>query len=466
MATLTVGSGQEYSTISSAVAASSSGDTIDVNAGTYINDFPEIHHNLTLQAVGGTATMVATIEPPNGKGIINEGGSGVNVTINGFDISGAKVPDGNGAGIRSEGGSLTLNGDTIHNNQDGLLSNPDPTGTILINYSTFADNGSGSGNTHNIYVGDIANFTIQNSTITGAVVGHEIKSRAESTTVQGNMIEDGPTGTASYGVDLPNGGTAIVQNNVIEKGPNAQNPSAISFGEEGNVHANSSLIVRNNTMLSDYTANHTYAVVNRTGTAATVTGNSLYGWDTVALGPANVSGNTILTTEPALSSLSPSSTSGTTSSTGASPSTTAQGTTGASTTAQGGSIPISATTLGSSSTSPTFVASATATGTPNGSQAGVQQGSSETNPSNLQSSAGASASPLLASLTQAPGTPLNSTGSASGLAAGSSQANGSSGGQPVGGPLHPSDSGAHALFGASGEHTAMGLISHAGQPIG
>jgi pectin methylesterase-like acyl-CoA thioesterase len=60
MATYTVGSGEEFSTLSAAVAAAQSdatmgnGDTILVNAGTYTNDFPEtIIASLTIEGVGG-----------------------------------------------------------------------------------------------------------------------------------------------------------------------------------------------------------------------------------------------------------------------------------------------------------------------------------------------------------------------------------------------------------------------------
>ncbi|MDB5446641.1 MAG: putative calcium-binding protein, partial [Phenylobacterium sp.] len=42
MATLTVGQGQQYATISAAVAASHDGDLLQVQAGTYTNDFAEI----------------------------------------------------------------------------------------------------------------------------------------------------------------------------------------------------------------------------------------------------------------------------------------------------------------------------------------------------------------------------------------------------------------------------------------
>ena len=239
MAILTVGPGQQYTTIEDAVAAASPGDTVDVQAGIYTNDFVTIVKNLTLQAIGGPVQMVATVPPPNLKGIILEGGPGISVTINGFDISGAaiSVDDGNnGAAIRYQGGNLTLNNDYIHNNQDGILATPLPglagTGTITINNSEFAFNGAGDGESHNLYVNDIALLTITDSYFHDANVGHEIKSRAEDTVITDSRIFDNLS-TASYSIDLPNGGNATITNNVIEQGPNTQNPYIIAYGEEG-----------------------------------------------------------------------------------------------------------------------------------------------------------------------------------------------------------------------------------------
>ncbi len=54
-ATLTVGPGETYKTIAAAVAASHDGDTIDVKAGLYENDYAEITKKVTLNAVGGFA---------------------------------------------------------------------------------------------------------------------------------------------------------------------------------------------------------------------------------------------------------------------------------------------------------------------------------------------------------------------------------------------------------------------------
>lgn len=305
MATLTVGASQQYSTIAAAVAASSSGDTINVNAGTYMNDFITIRRDLALNAVGGTVVMVATAPPPDGKAIITEGGAGVDVSITGFDISGAAVADGNGAAIRYEGGTLALDGVNIHDNETGLLAASDPAGRIVITNSVFDGNGSGTGFTHNIYVNEIASLTVRDSTVTGAVVGHQIKSRAASTTITGSLIADGDDGMASYEIDLPNGGVAVVEGNVVQKGEGSENPVAITFGEEGNVYANSSLLVQGNTIVNNETDWTTIAVRNSTDAPAIVTGNSLYGWTAVSAGPVSVSGNTALTTEPDLASLAP-----------------------------------------------------------------------------------------------------------------------------------------------------------------
>ena len=178
MAVLTVGSGQTYITIASAVAAAGSGDTIDVQSGTYNDDFTAINRSLTLQAVGGEVFMTADENPPDGKAIITEGNPGQSVTINGFDISGAQVDDENGAAIRYQGGNLSLSQDDFHDNQEGILAASDPNGSITIDNSEFANNGNGQGNTHDIYINNVGTFTITNSYVHDAIVGHEIKSRA------------------------------------------------------------------------------------------------------------------------------------------------------------------------------------------------------------------------------------------------------------------------------------------------
>jgi uncharacterized membrane protein YgcG len=297
MAVLTVGPGQTYSTIAAAVAASDSGDTINVQGGpgiVYNDDFIYIDHTLTLQAVGGEVVMTADQPALAGKAIIIAGtptGS-PNIAINGFDISGAFVADNNGAAIRYEGGNLSLTNDYFHDNQEGLLGNgDDPNGTISVHHSEFAFNGDGSGFTHNFYAGAIANVTIDDSYFHDAIVGHEIKSRAANTSVTNSRVFDNKT-DASYSIDTPNGGNVNISNNVIEQGPNSENNAIFAWGEEGNSNGGAETI-SNNTIVNDRAGG--FGVL---GGPATLTNNQL--WDLTNLGNASGSGNVNLAARPSL----------------------------------------------------------------------------------------------------------------------------------------------------------------------
>ena len=145
---------------------------------------------------------------------------------------------------------------------------------------------------------------IDSSYFHNAVIGHEIKSRALSTTIQNSRIQD-QSGTASYSIDLPNGGDALISNNTIEQGPNSDNPVVIAFGEEGGVYSGSSLQVTNNLMLNDLNpARSSPLAINNTVSSVTaqINGNRFFGFtqSQVANGANTQSGNIFLTAEPTL----------------------------------------------------------------------------------------------------------------------------------------------------------------------
>jgi hypothetical protein len=316
MTTLTVGVGQQYATLAAAVAASQNGDVIQVQAGTYTNDFATISTSITIEGVGGMVNLVATEPPPNEKGIlvIGTATSSPTVTLDNIEFSGAAISSaegGNAAGVRYQSGNLTINDCYFHNNQDGLLANGDATGSISITNSEFADNGTTSGLTHNIYIGAVGTFSITGSYVTAANTGNEIQSRALVNNITNNRIVDGPTATASYSINLPNGGVDTVSGNIIEKGPNSQNDAMINFGGatagNGGTYANSSLTVSGNTILNDKKVAGARAIVNNTTTGVNVTGNSVYGLSAaqIANGPVNVAGTTYLAAEPAISTAPP-----------------------------------------------------------------------------------------------------------------------------------------------------------------
>lgn len=311
MATLTVGAGKTFSTLAAAVAASSAGDTILIDAGTYTNDFASIYHDLTIKGVGGLAKLHAVAQPPNGKAILT---TNANVVIDHLEFTGATVPHANGAGIRYESGSLTITRSWFHHNQNGILAASSAGGTISIDHSEFNNNGAGNGLTHNIYVNDIAKLTITNSYFHAPVGGHEIKSRARETIVTGNRIQDGPDTVGNYLVDLPNGGAATVTGNVFEKGAQAQNRTFIHLGGElFPSYANTSLTLTNNTFINNATGGPPTVLRNDSSVGganapATVSGNVFWNITSgqVALGSATVADNSFNTgAGPALDLSSP-----------------------------------------------------------------------------------------------------------------------------------------------------------------
>ena len=310
-AVLHVGPGQAYTTIASAVAASSDGDEVQVQAGTYTNDFAEIATRISLTAIGGRVVMQATGDIPNRKAILI---TDTDVTITGFTFTGARVTqdDGqNGAGIRYQGGNLVIKRCWFTRNQEGLLADADPTGTMLIDDSEFSLNGDttgpGAGYTHNLYVGAIAKLDVEGSYFHHAHLGHEIKSRATQTVINNTRIVDGPTGTASYSVDLPNGGIATIAGSQIEQGPKSANPAIISYGEEGSIIANSTLTVRTTLLENDLTEHTPVGVVNATTVMASLANDQTYGLTTAQLasGPASLRNITPLASEPAISARHP-----------------------------------------------------------------------------------------------------------------------------------------------------------------
>nr|WP_294521687.1 hypothetical protein [uncultured Rhodopila sp.] len=295
---LTVGVGEEYSTIAAALAAARDGNIIEVNAGTYTNDFAIVKADVTLIGVGGIVNMVATEPPTNLKGIITVDAS---CTIENFSFTGAAISGadgGNGAGIRYEGGNMVLDNDSFQNNQNGLLGFPVlglPSNSVVLNNDTFNGNGSGTGYTHNVYVGAVDSMTVTNCVFEQADCGHEFKSRALVNTITNNLFWDGPTATPSYDIDLPNGGADIVENNTIEKGPLAVNNTMVHFGGEGIPYSDSSLLVQGNNFIDDQ--GDAIGVLNQTAINVTINGNRFTNMvsSQVAKGPAtetnNVDGN-------------------------------------------------------------------------------------------------------------------------------------------------------------------------------
>ncbi|MDO8264613.1 MAG: hypothetical protein Q7T21_15515 [Gallionella sp.] len=245
-----VGANRLIKTIAGAAARAKDGDTVEVDAGDYVGDVAVwSKNNLTLRAIGGRARLIANGAAAEGKGIwVVRGG---HMTVEGFDFSGARVADKNGAGIRLENGMLTVRDCTFTDNQNGILTSSTPQSELEVVNSEFGHNGDGSGQSHNLYVGEIARLTVTGSYFHHAKVGHLLKSRAAVNHILYNRLTDELGGRASYELEFANGGVAYVVGNIIQQSSQTENPHLISYGAEGYKWPKNELYLVNNTLVDN-----------------------------------------------------------------------------------------------------------------------------------------------------------------------------------------------------------------------
>jgi hypothetical protein len=272
--TLKVGPGQLAKSPSAAAAIAGDGDTIEIEAGEYADCAIWRANHLTIVGLGAGAVLVNKTCAGKGIFVIN----GNDVTVRNITFSGAKVSDGNGAGIRAEGRNLLVEHSRFLNNENGILTNPSPLGSVIVRDSEFVGNGTCAPTcAHGIYASEIALLRVEHCRFFETNEGHHIKSRALNTEVVDNDIEDGPKGTSSFLVELPNGGSLIMKNNTLEKGPLSENHSAaVSIGQEGNLHPTSQLVFEGNTFTNDMTVK-TLFVKNLVPTGAVLEKNTYKG---------------------------------------------------------------------------------------------------------------------------------------------------------------------------------------------
>lgn len=248
---LSVGPGKNYSTPCGAFSAAANGDVIEIEGGvTYSGDVCGIYRdNLIIKGVNGRPRINANGANALGKGtwvVI-----GTNTTIDNVEMSGAKVPDKNGAAIRLDGKHLTIRNSYFHQNENGILTSNDGVSNIVIERSEFGNNGYGDGYSHNVYIGRVNSLVFSHNYSHDAKVGHNLKSRAQQNIIAYNRFSSSGSAATSYEIDLPNAGLAHIIGNIVHQGANHSNPGLLTFGVEGATNAKQELYVVNNTFLND-----------------------------------------------------------------------------------------------------------------------------------------------------------------------------------------------------------------------
>jgi hypothetical protein len=251
--TYSVGPDRVYKTPCAVSELVADGDTVLVDAGDYRNDSCVWRAAVTLRSAGGLANLIWTqgtsVRMAFGQAFWVIGNTTGPVVIDGFSFTGARVVDGNGAGIRPIGTKdVTIRNCVFTDNENGVLSNPGNY-TITIENSVFSNNGNGGG-AHQIYIAAVDEFFLRGSQVLGGKPGESnlVKTRARKSTLEYNYI-DSVNSDTSWELDFSNGGIVSVVGNVVRQGAAGSNYHVVEMGLEGAVPG-SKLTMAYNTLIS------------------------------------------------------------------------------------------------------------------------------------------------------------------------------------------------------------------------
>jgi len=199
--------------------------------------------------------------------------------VHGLRFAHARVPDGNGAGIRLERSDLNVSNTQFIDAQSGILTADDSSSSISIDRSTFAGLGKdprGRG-AHSLYVGKYRELKVTNTLFERGTGGHYIKSRAPIVAISESSFDDSLGQNTNYMIDLPNGAVGRITGNSFLNGLGKANYGIlISVAPEGRLNSSSSLLIdHNRVMLAPGYPWTTAFVGNWSGDTLTIRDNQL-----------------------------------------------------------------------------------------------------------------------------------------------------------------------------------------------
>lgn len=292
-ATLQVGPGRAVRTLAQAARMATDNTLIEVDAGEYRGDVAFWPQNrLHLRALGGRVRLLADGAAAQGKGLFVTRGQ--QFRVEGFDFEGAQVPSLNGAGIRVDAGSAHVVDCRFADSQCGVLTGNDTNIEVVIERCEFTRHLRADGRNHHVYAGGIGRLVVTGSHFQGAQSGHLLKSRARDNLVTYNRLVDGADGRASYELEFPNGGIAVVVGNLIQQGPGSENQQIVSFGAEGLHPGPNELHMAFNTLVNELGPTGVFLAVRPGTDRVRLLNNLLVGGGNAPTGGAEVRGNAVL----------------------------------------------------------------------------------------------------------------------------------------------------------------------------
>ena len=243
------GTGQGFARIDEEVSAIRDGDaTILIAPGVYRDCTVQTGGRITFRArQPGTAIFEGTACEGKAAFVLSGRGS----VVDGVVFRGIRVADGNGAGIRTEMGDLTVVNSMFLDSQEGILGGQ-PTGQrITIDRSTFAGLGQCDETTdcsHSIYLANRGSVTITRSRFERGTGGHYVKLRVPNVIITDSSFDDSAGRRTNYMIDLSEGGTGLIARNTFVQGRDKENWSGmIVIAAEGRTYGSAGLTVEGNT---------------------------------------------------------------------------------------------------------------------------------------------------------------------------------------------------------------------------
>lgn len=243
------GTGDGFATLQEAVNRIGTGQgTIDIAPGTYRDCAVQDGGRIVYRAVQPGSVVFD-------GGICNDKATlvldGQFARVEGIIFRNLRVNDGNGAGIRAQGGDLEVVNATFLDSQEGILGATDRPVRISIDRSTFAGLGQCDESTdcaHSIYLASPGQVTVTRSRFERGRGGHYVKLRTANVRIVDNSFDDTGGNNTNYMIDLPEGATGLIANNTFVQGARKENWSGlIVVAAEARTYPSAGLTVENNT---------------------------------------------------------------------------------------------------------------------------------------------------------------------------------------------------------------------------
>ncbi|MGA1797486.1 right-handed parallel beta-helix repeat-containing protein [Sphingomonas sp. 4RDLI-65] len=220
--------GQGFANLQDAVSSIRMGTaTILIAPGTYRQCAVQAGGRITFKAVQPGTAIFDSVACEGKAALVLRGQGSV---VDGLVFRGYRVADGNGAGIRTEMGDLTVINAMFLDSQEGILGGQ-PTGQkITIDHSTFAGLGQCDetpGCAHAIYLANQGSVTITNSRFERGTGGHYVKLRVPNVSITDNSFDDTAGRKTNYMIDLPEGATGLIARNTFVQGRQKENHTGL-----------------------------------------------------------------------------------------------------------------------------------------------------------------------------------------------------------------------------------------------